>query len=321
MNRNDTVDVADRTRMPADVDAPDKVAYGLTWRQLAILAVAGMLFYGTWNALRTVVPPQVIVVVGAVLGAALFGLIVGRRDGLPLDVWLVHAIRHLRSPKGLSPAGEPTAGVPDWVQPQKGRTPWPAPLRLPADAIDADGEITIGGDRAAIVAATNINLTLRTGSEQAALIEGFGRWLNSLSTPTQVLVSAQPVDLASHARTVADAAPNQPHPALQAACADHAAFLADLAARRDPLRRQVLVVTRTASGEQGSPGARRRADDAVRALSGLGVTARTLKRPAATAALVAAADPYRPPRPGGLAAPDAVITMTATPAGPERRTL
>ncbi|BCL14662.1 PrgI family protein [Micromonospora sagamiensis] len=311
MTDNDSVDVVDRTRMPADVDAPDKVAYGLTWRQLAILAVAGMLFYGAWNGLRPVVPAQVIVFAGVVFGGVVFGLVVGRRDGLPMDVWLWHAIRHSRSPKGLSSAGESAVGVPEWVQRPKGRTPLPAPLRLPADAIGDDGEITVGGDRAAIVAATNINLTLRTASEQAALIEGFSRWLNSLSAPTQVLVSAQPVDLASHARAVADAARTLPHPALEAACADHAAFLADLAEHRDPLRRQVLVVTRTAPGEQGSQVARRRADDSVRALSGLGVTARALDGAAATAALVAAADPYRPPRPGGLAAPDAVITITA----------
>lgn len=312
MNRNDTVDVAERARMPADIDAPDKVAYGLTWRQLAILAVAGMLFYGAWNGLRPLVPAQAIVLAGVVFSGVVFGLVVGRRDGLPMDVWLLHAIRHSRSPKGLSPAGEPAAGTPEWVQQPKERTPLPAPLRLPADAIDDNGEITVGSDRAAIVAATNINLTLRTASEQAALIDGFGRWLNSLSTPTQVLVSAQPVDLASHARTVADAARTQPHPALETACADHAAFLADLARHRDPLRRQVLVVTRTAPGEQGSQMARRRADDTVRALSGLGVTARTLDGAATTVALAAAVDPYRPPRSGGLAAPDAVITLTAS---------
>ena len=78
--------------------------------------------------------------------------------------------------------------------------------------------------------------------------------------------------------------------------------------RRDPLRRQVLIVTRTGAGERGEHAARRRADDTVRALSGLGVTTRALDGAAATAALAAAADPYRPPRPGGLAAPDTVIT-------------
>ncbi|MFD1321426.1 PrgI family protein, partial [Micromonospora sonneratiae] len=282
MIKDDADAVVDRARMPADVDAPDKVAYGLTWRQLAILAVAGMLFYGAWNGLRDVVPPQAIIFVGVVLGGVVFGLVVGRRDGLPMDVWLLHAVRHCRSPKALSSVGESTGQVPEWVQQPKGRVPLPAPLRLPADAIDDNGEIAVGGDRAAIVAATNINLTLRTASEQTALIDGFGRWLNSLSAPTQVVVSAQPVDLASHARVVADAARAQPHPALEAACADHAAFLAGLAARRDPLRRQVLVVTRTAPGEQGNHVARRRADDSVRALSGLGVTARALDGTTAT---------------------------------------
>jgi hypothetical protein len=190
----------------------------------------------------------------------------------------------------------------------------PAPLRLPADAIDEHGEIHLAGSRAAMVAATSVNLALRTSDEQAALIDTFGRWLNSLSTPTQIVVSAQPVDLHSAARTLAAAAAELTHPALADAAADHAAFLDDLAQRRDPLRRQVLIVTSTTAGERGEHAARRRADDTVRALSGLGVTARALDGHAVTEAIACAADPYRPPRPGGLAAPDTVIT------GPSRAT-
>jgi hypothetical protein len=193
-------------------------------------------------------------------------------------------------------------------------------LRLPADAIDDDGQVSLGSGRAAIVGTTTVNLALRTPAEQAALIDGWGRWLNSLSAPVQIVVSAQPVDLASHSRTLAAAVDTQPHPRLRAACADHAGFLADLAERRDPLRRQVLIVTRTAAGERGQHAARRRADDTVRALSGLGVTPRVLDGPAVTAALASAADPYRPPRPGGLAAPDAVITAAPTPSTRKKRT-
>ncbi|HEX8632273.1 MAG TPA: PrgI family protein, partial [Catenuloplanes sp.] len=89
--------------------------------------------------------------------------------------------------------------------------------------------------------------------------------------------------------------------------------------RRDPLRRQVLIVTRTGNGERGEHAARRRADDTVRALSGLGVTTRALDGAAVTAAIAAAADPYRPPRPGGLAAPDAVITAPAPGSRTSRR--
>ncbi|MEU8299704.1 PrgI family protein [Micromonospora sp. NPDC048909] len=294
--------------MPADVDAPDKVAYGLTFRQLAVLAVAALAFYGAWQALHRVVPAPVLVGAAVILGGLVFGIAVGRRDGLPLDVWLLAAVRHARAPHALSTT-DTTSKTPDWVQAPPSTVMLPAPLTLPADAIDDGGEICLGGARAAMVAATSVNLALRTADEQAALVDTFGRWLNSLSAPTQIVVSAQPVDLHSHARTLAAAAGGLGHPALGDAAADHARFLEDLATRRDPLRRQVLIVTRT-TGERGEHAARRRADDTVRALSALGVTTRALDGAAVTAALAAAADPYRPARPGGLAAPDTVITAS-----------
>ncbi|MGC4856588.1 PrgI family protein [Micromonospora sp. DT4] len=307
MSRDRRDEQAVTARMPADVDAPDKVLYGLTFRQLAILAVAAVVFYGGWKALHTVVPAPVLLGAAVVLGGLVFGLAVGRRDGLPMDVWLASAVRHSRAPRALSTT-DTTAKTPDWVQAPASKVMLPAPLKLPADAIDDHGEISLGAVRAAMVAATSVNLALRTADEQAALVDTFGRWLNSLSTPTQIVVSAQPVDLHSAARTLARAADSMPHPALADAAADHARFLDDLAERRDPLRRQVLIVTRTNSGERGEHAARRRADQTVRSLSGLGVTTRALDGHATTTALAAAADPYRPPRPGGLAAPDTTIT-------------
>jgi hypothetical protein len=305
-------DDAVRARMPADVDAPDKVLYGLTFRQLAILAVAAVIFYGGWRSLHTLLPVQVLLGGMILLGGLTFGLAVGRRDGLPMDQWLLASIRHHRAPKALSTT-DTTSRTPGWVDATAGRMPLPAPLKLPASAIADDGEISLPGTPAAVVAATTVNLALRTPGEQQALVETFGRWLNSLSTPTQVVVSAQPVDLASHATTLDATAHRLPHPALEAACADHARFLDDLAQRRDPLRRQVLIVTRAPAGGRGGHAARRRADDTVRSLSGLGVTTRALDGDAATAAIAACADPYRPPRQGGLAAPDAVITGTPPP--------
>ncbi|WFE51214.1 PrgI family protein [Micromonospora sp. WMMD1155] len=311
MSRDRRDEQAVTARMPADVDAPDKVLYGLTFRQLAILAVAAVIFYGAWRALHAIVPAPVLLGAAVVLGGLVFGLAVGRRDGLPMDVWLAFAVRHSRAPRALSTT-DTTAKTPDWVQAPASKVMLPAPLKLPADAIDDHGEISLGGVKAAMVAATSVNLALRTADEQAALVDTFGRWLNSLSTPTQIVVSAQPVDLHSAARTLARAADGMPHPALADAAADHARFLDDLAERRDPLRRQVLIVTRTTSGERSEHAARRRADQTVRSLSGLGVTTRALDGHATTAALAAAADPYRPPRPGGLAAPD--TTITAPPA-------
>lgn len=298
-----------RARMPADVEAPDKVLYGLTFRQLAILAVAGVALAGGYHVLHGLVPLPLLLFGGVLVGGLTFGIAVGRRDGLPFDVWLLHGLKFSRTPRALT-TSDTTTAPPPWVTVPESRVALPAPLRLPASAVSDEGEIALGGDTAAIVAATTVNLALRTGDEQAALIDTFGRWLNSLTTSTQIVVSAQPVDLTSHADTLAARVRSQPHPALADACADHAAFLADLAERRDPLRRQVLIAGRTPTGP-GQHSARRRADDTARALSGLGVNAKALDGAAVTVALASCADPYRPPRPGGIAPPDAVITGPA----------
>ncbi len=298
-----------RVRVPADIEAPDTLAYGLTFRQLAILSVAAAALYGAWTGLHSLVPTPVLLGAATVFGGIAIGLALGRRDGLPLDRWLAAALRHALAPKALSTCASAAAELPDWVQAPR-QAVFPAPLRLPLNSIDTSGEITLPRGQAAIVAATGVNLQLRTPEEQAGLIDAYGRWLNSLSGPTQIVVSAQPVDLASHAERLRGDAASMPHPALEAACVDHAAFLEDLADRRDPLRRQVLITTRAAAAPGDHP-ARRRAEQTVRALSGLGVAAKALDRAAATATLAAAADPYRAARPGGLAAPGAVITARA----------
>ena len=208
-------------------------------------------------------------------------------------------------------------GPPDWVETPAQRPAAAAgAIAAPADAVDDDGEISLGEGRAAIVGTTTVNLALRTPDEQAALIEGWGRWLNSLSTPTQIVVSAQPVDLASHSRALAAAADTQPHPRLRAACTDHAEFLGDLAARRDPLRRQVLVVTRAAPAS-----APRRAAASRRHGPGAGGPGRLSTGPGRAGGHRRAGRrrrPVPPAQPGRVAAPDTVITA-ATPTSRTRR--
>ena len=307
-------DTAARARMPADVDAPDKVLYGLTFRQLAILAAAALVFAAGWHLLHHLVPVIVLVVAAVPLGGAVFAIAVGHRDGLPLDVWLTHAIRYQHAPHALSTT-DTTTTLPPWISPPTERIPLPAPLRLPADAIDDDGTITLTStpsadrDRVAIVAATTVNLTLRTPAEQTALLDTFGRWLNSLTHPTQIVIANQPVDLQSAADTLTTRAAHLPSAALAAACADHADFLTQLAHRRDPLRRQVLITTRSRGPDPHA--ARRHADDTARTLTALGITTRTLDAPATTTALAGCADPYRTPHPGRQAPPHTTITAPA----------
>ncbi|GAB3861906.1 hypothetical protein GCM10027610_105280 [Dactylosporangium cerinum] len=137
-----------RARIPADVDTPDKVVYGLTFRQLAILAVAAVIGYGAWNALHTLLPVPVLLGGAVVLGGLVFGLAVGRRDGLPMDLWILAGLRHSRAPRALS-STDSTARAPDWVQAPATKVMLPAPLKLPADAIGDDGQISLLTDMAA----------------------------------------------------------------------------------------------------------------------------------------------------------------------------
>ena len=77
----------------------------------------------------------------------------------------------------------------------------------------------------AVAAASTVNFALRTPAEQHALTAAFGRWLNSLRGPVQILIRAQRVDLSAMAAALREAAPALPHPALEAAALDHAGFL------------------------------------------------------------------------------------------------
>jgi PrgI family protein len=300
-----------RAKIPADVDAADKIAYGLTARQLVILAVAGLAGYGAFQTLARWLPPAAAAAAMVPLAGLAVAVVLGRRDGLPLDAWLLHGLRFRKVPRLQAPAGTGSNGRAASLVATTGPPPVPAPLRLPAEAVTTAGLLVLPGEvSAAVVGSGTVNLGLRTGAEQQALLSGFGRWLNSLSAPVQVVVSTQRVDLAAHAARLEAAAQVMPHPALAAAAEDQAGFLRELADTRDPLRRQVLVVVR--GDARGRGGATRRGEDTARALSALGVDARVLGAHAVVAAMATAIDPYAPPVGAARAAPGQVITGPPT---------
>jgi len=291
--------VVPRAAIPADVEAPDKIIYGLTARQVAILATAGIAAYWLWKTLWAAHAPLP-AAVGAVIpimGVAA-GLAMGKRDGLSLDRWFLAAIMHRRTPKRQVAAPDGIPAAPGWaptaVPNPPGKAPQPSVLRLPAQAITDGGVIDVGGGNAVtMVAATTTNMSLRTGEEQYALLGAYARWLNSLSGPVQVAVSAQRVDLSSHAQRIADTAGTLADPALADAAFDYGEFLLDIAAERDPLWRTVTIAC-TAAGGKGAPAeAMRRGEYTANALSALGVQARVLDGATAAAVLAAAVDPYQ----------------------------
>lgn len=316
---------ADRVRVPADVERPDRLLGGLTARQLAILAVAAVVLWAGYAATRRLVPPAAYAVAAIPIMAAAVVAAVGRIDGASADRFLLSALAWRRSPRRLVPAGEPIPAPPGLLA---GRTgPVPAPLRLPlgavADGGDGHGVVDLGPDGRAVICQANAGaFALRTPAEQEGMVAGFARFLNSLAEPAQILVRSEPVELTAAIAELEDAAPGLPHPALEVAARGHARFLGDLAGR-GLLSRQVLVTFRQPAsgssgggdGEEGWEELGRRAADATAALAAAGVALRPLD-PAATAALLArAADPAA--RRPVVGSGDDVIVMAASQPHPD----
>ncbi|MEU7753628.1 PrgI family protein [Micromonospora sp. NPDC049171] len=284
-----------RARVPADIERPDRIAFGMSGRQVVILAVTGLLLYAAWTAVATLVHPLVFFLGAMPIAAGAFSLAVGRRDGIPLDAWVLAALRHRRSPRRLVPADGPVTPAPAWVATTAGpgdQLPLPAPLRLPAKGITGDGLIDLGSDgTTSLVAASTVAFGLRTPGEQNGLVAGFARWLHSLDGPAQIVVRAQRVDLSYLADRFLAAAPGLPHPALEEAARAHVAFLDDLAGQRELLHRQVTVAVRSRRGAQH---AAHHAAEVVRALGGCEVPARVLDGPDAAVRLAVSLDPTAP---------------------------
>ena len=301
-----------RVRIPADVERPDKLLAGLTARQLAILAVTAVLLWAGYTATRRLIPPVVFGVVAVPVGAVAAMLALGRFEGIAADRWVVSAWRHHRSPRRLVPAPDGITPTPAFLAESVtgGTGPLPAPLRLPVTGVRADGIVELGGDGLAVICrASAVTFSLRTPAEQEALVAGFARFLNSLAEPVEILVRAEPVDLTPAIDALLDAAPGLPHPALETAARGHARFLADLAERRDLLRREVLVVLRQRAGDDPAGRLHRRSSEAATALAAAGVTLTVLDGPGASACLARALDPAGTSRLPAAAGTDEPVTL------------
>ncbi|MEV6602742.1 PrgI family protein [Kutzneria sp. NPDC051319] len=262
-------------RIPADVDMHDRVLGPLTARQLAILAVTGLVLYAAWAATRAFLPIPVFLALAIPVGTAAAILALGQRDGISMDRMLLAAIRQRVAPRHRVSAPEGVRPAPAWLTSQetatastgrggrhgKGKnTPpvreeiSPSALRLPAEAITDTGVVDLGADGLAVVAvASTVNFALRTLSEQEALVASFGRYLHSLTAPVQILVRTERLDLTGQITELLARAGGLPHPALEAAAVEHADYLAQLGEQTDLLRRQVLLILREPIGATAAP--------------------------------------------------------------------
>jgi len=170
--------------------------------------------------------------------------------------------------------------------------------------------VDLAGEGWALVCqATPVNLGLRTPAEQQQLLAGFARTLHALAGPLQVSVHTQRADLAPLATRLRRQATGLAHPALEQAALAYAGWLEELAADHQVRRRQLLVSFHQPPGTPEPAAAfARQAEQATGQLAAAGVTLTVLDAVAAARVLAVAATPDGPPRPDGLAPPEAVIT-------------
>jgi hypothetical protein len=307
--------------IPADIERPDKVLAGLTARQVAILAVTAAVLWAGFEAAHRVLPVPLLAALGAPVAVAATALVTGQRDGLALDRLAAAAWAWRRSPRRLvtAPAGIPAA--PGWAAPDltAGQDPLPAVLGPLWPHITGEGVIGLGDGGAAVTAlVSTVNLALRSPAEQEALTAAYARWLNSLTGPAQIVVRAGRADLSAVIAGLQDSAAGLPHPALEAAALDHAAWLAGLAGDAVLLTRQAILAVREPrrsgppAGRAGGAGtgarALQRAGEAARLLAGAGLAVAVLDGGQATALLSAAADPAADVRATRLAVPGQPVT-------------
>ncbi|MEU7140426.1 PrgI family mobile element protein [Nocardia sp. NPDC046473] len=260
------------TRIPADVDRPDRLIGVFTARQVAILAITGLAVYLGWMLTRAWVSAPLFVACAVPIGTAVAAGALTTRDGLSGDRLLFAAISHRLRPSRLVNA-DALNPAPRWLTARAashrdcgGAQPLSAAdLRLP-EAVTGNGEvgvIDLGADGLAVIAlAGTVNLSLRTPAEQDALVAQLGGWLHTLRQPVQILIRATRLDLTGRITALRSGAA-QMSPELAEAAYSHAAHLAELAATEDLLHRQVLLVWRepldtatAATGGLAGPSAR-----------------------------------------------------------------
>lgn len=285
----------DTVKIPADVGAPDKILFGATLRQTVILGSAAIALWGTWFAVRELVPP-LLFAAPAALVLLLLGLAVScHRDGVTVDRWLAASVKQALTPRRrvMAPAGVPEP--PEFLRDALRGEPRsrPAPLDLPVEGVGVDGVVDLGRDGVAAVAtASALNFALRTLPEQGLLVAGFARWLNSLTGPIQITSRSAPGDMSAEIDALRACIPDLPHPLLKEAAVDYAEFLTDIDTSRSVLNR-VLLITARETDEAGTARAVRRIHDAASVLSAAEVTVRALDASGAHEVLASALDPDR----------------------------
>jgi hypothetical protein len=275
-------------KVPSDIEVADRLLWDLTARQVAILGITALcgfsIYLGLGRAPAVVVSALEVIVVG--IGAA---FAIARPDGVAAERWVLAAARHLRTPTRRVAAPEGLPKLPKWAQDKP-----VSELNFPVEEVEEGGVLTLDRNEFALVCRCSaLNLALRSEEEQQALLDGFGRFLNSIDAGLSFVVRSERSDVRDHIRALDQRAGALPHPALEEAARSHASYLASLAERKDVLRREVYLVLKTSAGNR-EEGARRlsaRAEAAAALLRTIGISLAMLEDDAALSLIARACKP------------------------------
>jgi PrgI family protein len=280
-------------KVPANVELRDRLAFGLTAKQLGILAATAVSAYGGFLVLAPLLPAPAAVAAMALVAAGGVFLALVRHDGLDGDQLALALARYLRAPKRqlLAPEGMLTRfpGAP--------RQPKTAALDIPVRRVLESGLIELAdGSYCRLLSARGASFELRSPAEQAAFVAAFERFLNGLAEPVQLDVRSERVTLRPHADQIEAAVAHIAIAGLKSAALDHAAFLRDLGETHALHRRRIVLVLRSRdrSAELAEVTLARRAGEASELLQGADVALASLGGEDAARLLACTLDPPGP---------------------------
>lgn len=292
-----------RVRLPADVELEDRLAFGLTARQLCLLGATALIAYTLYMLASPALPMPIVAALCAPVAIVGSVLALGRRDGLAADRLARCALRYLAKPRRRLLAPE---GLPAPVGGEPRRAP-AAPLDLPIRAVLHSGLVELSdGSFCVVLRAGSGSFALKSEEEQAALVEAFGRYLNGITDPIAIYVCSEPIDLSERADTLDEKAISLESNLAEAAHA-HAQFLRELPAGGDLRRRAILLLLCTHAREAviARTTLERRAAETTELLRTAGVDLTPFNGDETAALLARAFDPPGPPAGCNL---DGVVT-------------
>lgn len=243
--------------VPADIDIHDRVLFGLTVRQLLILAPSALAAALIWQSLSTVMAPELVMPLACVPVVLCAAVAIVRIDGIGLDRLIAAALTMPRQPLA---AGRGAASL------RMARVAKSAPavgvLTGPIRDIAADGLIDLGTTGyARVLDVGSVNFDLLGPGEQASLVAALARLCYGLDARLQTVVTTRPVDLAGYVDALAERA--GANPAVASAARSHAAWLAGVVREQGLLDRQITVVVTAKTSEAADRAAEAVADFAA----------------------------------------------------------